>query len=556
MLLVACVERLTFTSSHVNHVTVAATKVQVIGGGPGGLFAARLLKLRHPGWHIEVHEQLAPVETFGFGVGLTARTLTNVKSADADVHAALHAVSHSLSRLRLVTLQDRVEWGPGDAAGGITVGRAALLEVLQKYAFNAGVDVKTGSTFSLAEADADLVIAADGAGSATREKLAGAVSATVELGRGLYIWCGLDRALEGNLFAPVLTDHGMFVTHAYAYSPQRSTVLIETDEQTWRRAGFDQPQQYASEASSDEASLAFLQDAFQPHLDGGQLIGNRSRWLRFRTVRSDRWHEGTTVLLGDAARTAHYSLGSGTKLALEDAIALADSLPTGDAISVSLAEYEAKRRPSAARIQELAHRSHLWWDAFPQRVHRPAASVAFAYLSRGGAVPLAAAAAFEPQIARAAIADFAKCDVVDIPQDDDGLASWVLARPYHGHVSLDSRVYGTAVLDIAPATGDRDTSRSFAVVDVDCADWLSEEADSLVQQCRDAVHKGSVGVILTGSDTRAALLDRLALGERVRSETAAVVTVQGPIDHLADLVDGLVAGRTDLVSVTQEGTTA
>ncbi len=530
---------------------VTATKVQVIGAGPAGLTAARLLKLRHADWRVEVYERMAPVETFGFGVGLTGRTLSNLHAADPAVHDALAAVSHQRTRARLYTLQDHIEWGRGGAAAGMTIGRAILLEVLQKHAVDAGAVVEVGSEFSLADADADLVIAADGAGSATRDKLAGALGASVELGRGLYVWCGLDRALDGNLFAPVQTEHGVFVTHAYAYAADRSTVLIETDEQTWKRAGFDQPGPYATDGASDEASLAFLQEAFSPYLDGGLLIGNRSRWLRFRTVRCQRWHDGSTVLLGDAARTAHYSLGSGTKLALEDAIALADALDDSD-IPRSLSTYEAKRRPGSAHIQDLAQRSHLWWDAFPKRANRPAASVAFAYLSRGGAVPLAAAAAFEPEIARNAIADFAGCPPADVPVEDDRLAAWVLGRPYDGGVTLPSRVFGEAVLGVEPAVTSNDPALRFATLNVECADWLSADADTLVERCRQAVAQGNAGVRLTGAPTRGAVLDRLALAERVRLETTAVVVVEGPPEHLADLVDGLVAGRADLVSVTTE----
>lgn len=166
-----------------------------------------------------------------------------------------------------------MEWARG-RTGGITIGRSVLLEELLHLAQSAGANVKLGSQFCLDDADADLVIAADGVGSATRDSLSDQLGASVEVGRGLYIWLGLDRALSGHLFAPVQTDHGFFVTHAYPFSPERSTVLIETDEATWRRAGFDVPRTYASAADSDEASLAFLQEAFAPYLEGGRLIGN------------------------------------------------------------------------------------------------------------------------------------------------------------------------------------------------------------------------------------------------------------------------------------------
>lgn len=529
------------------------TKVQVIGGGPGGLFAARLVKLRHPGWHVEVHERMPAGKTFGFGVGLTGRTLRNLLAADPAVHESLITASHTPRTARLHTLKDSIQWGRR-GGGDRAIGRSVLLKVLQTAAVDAGVAVRAGSELMVGQADADLIIAADGAGSATRDRIAGTVGASVRPGRGLYIWCGLDRALDGSLFAPMQTDYGLFVTHAYAYAADRSTVLVETDEQTWHRAGFDRPQRFDSDGESDADSIAFLQRAFAPHLAGGRLLGNRSRWLRFRTVHCDRWHDGRTVLLGDAARTAHYSLGAGTKLALEDATALAGSLTDSTDIPAHLAAYEAARRPGSARTQDLAQRSQTWWDGFPQRADMPAASVAFAYLTRGGAVSLPAVAAREPEMARAAMAEYAGCPVKDVPWGDDRLAAWVLSRSYHsGRDQFASRVYGAPLLSVEPSVRDGDPSRAFASVQVQCEDPLGAAADAVVEQSRDAVSRGAAGVLLGGPDGRGDVLDRLALAERVRRESPAVVAVAGPREHLSDLVDGLVARRTDLVSVYGDG---
>ena len=531
---------------------MTSIRVQVIGGGPGGLLAARLVKLRHPRWHVEVHERRPAGTTFGFGIGLTQRTLRNVAAADLAVHDALQAVSHTPQGARLHTWSDSVGWGRG-GGGDRALARTALLEVLHAAAAGAGVKMRLGSELHPEDADADLVVGADGAGSATRQFLAEAFGASAEPGPGLYIWCGLDKALDGTLFAPAHTAHGVLVAHAYPYAAGRSTLLVETDEQTWRRAGLDKaqpPDDDDDDHASDQDSLAVLQQAFAPHLAGARVIGNRSRWQRFRTVRCERWAAGSTVLIGDAARTVHYSLGSGTKLALEDAIALARALGGNADVPASLKAYEADRRPASARIEELARRSQAWWDDFPDRTDQSAATVAFAYLTRGGALPLPAVAEREPDLARAALAAYAGCPVEQVPSDIGRLPGWVLTRPYRGLGGFATRVYGT----LPPGLGDdfRGPAPSGALTPLDVRrDAPAEGVETaLIAACRSAVSEGAAGVLLGGPPSRSDVLDRLALAERVRRETSAVVAVSGPMEHLPDLVDGLVAGRTDLVSIS------
>ena len=302
-------------------------RVAVLGGGPGGLYAARLLKLARPGTEVVVHEQGVPDETFGFGVGLAARTQRRLEEADPATLRDILACSYSHDM--------RMRVGGREAGMSVSslvaVGRAELLGVLQRHAEDAGVKLEFGVRRTADELDADLVIAADGVGSATRSASEEAFGAEVEPGTGWYLWAGTDVALDHALFAPERTEHGVFVTHAYPYAPDRSTFLVETDEATWRKAGFrDEHGETTPADASDDAALAYLSDVFAPHLGGHRLIGNRTRWLQFRTVRCARWHDGRTVLLGDAAHTAHYSVGSGTKLAMEDAIALVSALDTAN----------------------------------------------------------------------------------------------------------------------------------------------------------------------------------------------------------------------------------
>ena len=197
---------------------------------------------------------------------------------------------------------------------------------------------------------------------------------------------------------PERTEHGVFVTHAYPYAADRSTFLVETDEATWRSAGFDSTTAALEPDASDDVALDYLSDVFARHLGGHRLIGNRTRWLQFRTVRCARWHDGRTVLLGDAAHTAHYSVGSGTKLAMEDAIALVTALGEADDLETALTAYTAARRPSVARIQDIAERSRRWWDSFPERLDLPVEQLLVAYMSRAGNVPLDRFAASSPDV--------------------------------------------------------------------------------------------------------------------------------------------------------------
>ena len=263
--------------------------IAVLGGGPGGLYAARLAKLADPACAVTVYEQGEPDTTFGFGVGLAAGTQRKLEAADPD---SLHDLV-AAGRRHDMTLDVR---GVG---GGVVrvrndrligVARTELLAILQRHAEKAGVALEFGARRSAADLDADVVVAADGVSSATRE--AGPFGEHVELGRGLYLWCGTDFALDDAVFAPVTTEHGVFVTHAYPYGSGRSTFLIETDEATWRRAGFAATTDATPYDASDETSLRYLETAFAAQLRGHPLIGNRTRWLRFRTVTATAGRRG------------------------------------------------------------------------------------------------------------------------------------------------------------------------------------------------------------------------------------------------------------------------
>ncbi|WIV55776.1 FAD-dependent monooxygenase [Amycolatopsis nalaikhensis] len=504
-------------------------RAAVLGGGPGGLYAARLLKLAYPSCEVAVHEQGTPDATFGFGVGLAAGTQRKLAAADPDTLRALVAAGtrHDMT-MRVGGRTARVR---NDRLIGVA--RTELLAILQQHAEKAGVRLEFGVRRDAAELDADFVVAADGVGSATRES--GSFEGHTEVGRGLYLWCGTDFALEDAVFAPVRTEYGTFVTHAYPYSGGRSTFLIETDERTWRTAGFDATTEATPPDESDEKSLRYLEEVFAEQLRGHPLIGNRTRWLRFRTVRCGRWAHGRTVLLGDAAHTAHFSIGSGTKLAMEDAIGLVDALRSSPDIETAFERYETARRPAVERLQELARRSQLWWESFPARLDLPVERLMVAYMTRAGNVPLDRFATTAPDLVAAALARYAP----GAPPDGD-VVRWVLDQPLdHDGGRFPDRRAGRSAAEL---------------VTMECVvtDPWDARGDAVVARARHARAQGAPGFRVTGPDDRPSVLTRLDVAERVRTEAGGLVVVEGPAALAADLAAGLVSGRTDLVTLTGE----
>jgi anthraniloyl-CoA monooxygenase len=520
--------------------------IDVLGGGPGGLYAARLLKLAHPGAAVRVFQQDEPGATFGFGIGVAGRTQHNLAAVDLATQAEIVAAGHPHDAQIVVDGQaSRVHNGPL-----IGVDRTALLGILDRHARDAGVELHHGRRRHLEELDGDLVVVADGVSSRTRTEHAADFGADVHVAEGLYLWAGADFALDAAVFAPATTAHGTFVVHAYPHSSDRSTVLVETDEATWRAAGFDATTEATAPDESDTASLEYLQRAFSEHLGGGRLIGNRTRWQRFRTVRCQTWSRGNAVLLGDAAHTAHYSVGSGTKLAMEDAIALRDAVASAPDLPTALADYERGRRPQVERFQALAERSERWWGSFPRRTALPVDQLMVAYMTRAGNVGLQRFAGTNPDVVRRALAEFADVPETHVPTE--GLVDWVLARPLdHRGRHWPRRLLAPGERDRrtapAPAAPEPPTDADMALVPVIVSDPWSTEADTLVKRLHDLCLAGWRGFWLTGAADRNSLLDRLDLGERLRIETGGLVVVEGDQAHRDDLAAGLAAGRADLV---------
>ncbi|WP_172386840.1 bifunctional salicylyl-CoA 5-hydroxylase/oxidoreductase [Streptomyces sp. MNP-20] len=352
----------------------AVRRVAVIGGGPGGLYAAALLKRLDPAREVTVWERNAPDDTFGFGVVLSDETLGGIEHADPVVYAAL--------RERFVRWDDIdiVHRGTRHTSGGhgfAALGRRGLLAVLHERCRDLGVDLRFRAEAPPAAelaAAYDLVVAADGVHSVTREAHADVFRTAVTSHRCRYIWLAADFAFDAFRFEIAETEHGVMQLHGYPFSADESTVIVEMREEVWRAAGF---------ADADPAeSIDRCAKVFADALHGRGLRSNNSSWLTFRTVVNDRWSHGNTVLLGDAAHTAHFSIGSGTKLAVEDALALAACLQEQPDVPRALAAYEAERRPVVASTQRAAQASLQWFEELPLYLGQPPRQFAFNLLTR------------------------------------------------------------------------------------------------------------------------------------------------------------------------------
>ncbi|MER7466989.1 bifunctional salicylyl-CoA 5-hydroxylase/oxidoreductase [Streptomyces sp. NPDC097981] len=347
-------------------------RVAVVGGGPGGLYAAALLARQ--GHAVEVWERGAPEDTFGFGVVLSDETLGGIERADTTVYAALGA---EFVRWDDIDIVHRGRLLTSGGHGFAALGRRRLLEILHERCAALAVSLRfraEAPPTAVLAASYDLVVAADGVHSTTRQSGAAHFGPTLTSGRCRYIWLAADFAFDAFRFEIAETEHGVMQLHAYPYSADASTVIVEMREEVWRAAGLD---------LCDEAeSAARCAKIFGEALSGRPLRSNRSAWTQFRTVVNERWSHGNVVLLGDAAHTAHFSIGSGTKLAVEDALALAESVAAQPDVPSALAAYEAARRPAVASTQRAAAASMRWFEEIAGYVDQPARQFAFNLLTR------------------------------------------------------------------------------------------------------------------------------------------------------------------------------
>ena len=354
-------------SGHALTVMFMTSRIAVVGGGPGGLFFSTLVRRYVPTAEVTLFERNQASDAFGFGVVFSDATLRKIDAADPILRDALSDYGRHWDRIEV--------WSGGEQHGFSGNGMAAihrrvLLRLLQENAVEAGVDLRFGQAappVNELSSSYDLVVGADGTNSVVRDHL-GELGHTVETAAAKFIWFGTTHIFDGLTFVHRECEHGAFAVHGYPISAELSTFIVETDEQTWRRAGMDEFDVSQQPGPSDTASQDFLEKLFAEDIGGASLVTNNSRWGNFRTRRTQRWYRDNVVLLGDAVHTAHFSVGSGTKMAMEDAVTLAEqvaSVAGGELdLESALSSYQDERAASVRKIQDAARPSLAWWERF------------------------------------------------------------------------------------------------------------------------------------------------------------------------------------------------
>jgi 2-polyprenyl-6-methoxyphenol hydroxylase-like FAD-dependent oxidoreductase len=357
-------------------------KIVCVGAGPAGLYFAISAKLRDSGHDITVIERDPAGATYGWGVVYWDDLLDMLFRNDPDSAQAIRAASVVFQEQRVILNSEQTGYLPGY---GYSVGRASLLNILAERATELGVDVQyrheVDDTSALT--DADLVVICDGANSRLRQRHGDRFGAQVDVGGNPYIWLGTDKVFDSFTFAFEQTSAGWIWFHAYPSSAGFSTCIVECAQATWQALGFD--------ALSSEDSVRLLEKIFERALDGHALIsqsrGEQARWLRFTQVTNKTWCHDNLVLIGDAAHTTHFTLGSGTRLAMIDAVMLAQTLYEHEELSAALGDYDQRGRAALRQIQAAARTSMAWFERADRYLDRDAVAVAYSMSGRHGAQP-------------------------------------------------------------------------------------------------------------------------------------------------------------------------
>jgi anthraniloyl-CoA monooxygenase len=358
-----------------------AMRIACVGAGPAGLYFAISMKLRDAAHDIEVFERNAPGVTFGWGVVFSDLTVDNITANDPE---SARTITEEFAHWDDIDVHIRGECITSGGHGFIGIGRKRLLEILQGRARALGVTLHFEAECDPADPkwrDYDLVIASDGANSRFRDANPAAFGVDVDVRRNKFVWLGTSKVFDAFTFAFEETEHGWIWAHAYRFAPDCSTFIVECSEETWLSFGFDR--------MSQDESIAACETLFAEYLDGHRLQSNASHlvgsaaWLNFKRIKCERWNAGNVILLGDAAHTAHFSIGSGTKLALEDAIKLAEVLNRdGLSLEAAMDEYVAERNLEVLKLQNSARNSTEWFETLDRYLHFEPLQFAYSLLTR------------------------------------------------------------------------------------------------------------------------------------------------------------------------------
>lgn len=349
-------------------------KINIIGGGPAGLYFALLMKKSDAAHEIAIWERNAPDDTFGWGVVFSDKTLSYLKENDEETHRRITESFEMWDNVDVIHRDQKVTIR-GNRFSGIA--RIELLNILQERCRALGVDLRFRAEVSdvtlLAE-ECDLLVGADGINSTVRQTYAESFEPDLSVRANKYIWYGTEQLFHGLTLTFRETSAGVFAAHSYKFNKQTSTFIVECDPETWASAGF--------EKMSEEETRAYLEEVFARDLHGYPLLSNNSKWINFVNVRNHHWHHKNVVLLGDALHTAHFSIGSGTKLALEDAIALHKCFVAETEVRAALSEFERVRKPIIEEYQEAARESLMFFENARDYMHLSPFPFAYKLMTR------------------------------------------------------------------------------------------------------------------------------------------------------------------------------
>jgi 2-polyprenyl-6-methoxyphenol hydroxylase-like FAD-dependent oxidoreductase len=362
-------------------------RIAVIGGGPGGLYFSYLWKKRHPEARIDLFEQNPAGATWGFGVVFSEQALEFLRTDDPDT---VEAIAPRMESWNNITLNLRGESVEIDGVGFSSIGRLELLTILQARASSVGAALRYDTLITSMDqlAGYNLIVAADGLNSLVRRSFEGDFGTSLSYSANKFAWYGATKRFETLSQTFVKTELGAFNAHHYRYSPEMSTFLVECDLATWQAYGFAD--------KTVEQSQAICEQVFAATLGGHRLVSNKSVWRNFPWIWNERWSSANMVLIGDALHSAHFSIGSGTRLAIEDAIALTRALETEGDISARLNRYQAERQPIVKKLVMAARTSALWYEKFPEHMKLPLMDFAYSYITRSGRIDDARLRAMAP----------------------------------------------------------------------------------------------------------------------------------------------------------------